>query len=90
MNNELNKYIYTRQFFEIYPEVPKSTFWRWTRTGIRIRNKNKWSKPYILPVISNGKKGESILISLKALYKFFNQIGEQEYALRVPTYSRVK
>jgi len=86
---ELNKYIYTRQFFELYPEIPRSTFWRWTRTGIRIKNKNKWSKSYILPVISNGKKGESILISLKALYKFFKSIKQEEYALRVPSYIKL-
>lgn len=88
MNNELNKYIYTDEFFKLYPEISDSTFRRWTLTGKRIKINKKWSKPYILEVIRQNRHGVSILIPLKSLSKFFKQIGEEEWALRVPSYIR--
>ena len=92
--NELNKYIYTDEFFKLYPEIPDSTFWRWTRTGKSVwikKNGKKIRSPYyILPLIrrENCGHGKEVKISPKALEKFFKQIGEEEWALRVPSYTR--
>lgn len=88
----LNQYIYTSEFFKLYPEISLTTFWRWCNTGKRLHIKKGkkyiWTEPYILPLAKRDGKHTAVLISLKALHKFFNQIGEEEYALRVPSYSR--
>jgi hypothetical protein len=95
--NELNKYINTRQFFKLYPEISKSTFWRWTKTGVKLRGEYRrdkntvWSdKSYKLQLerMEDFGNGVSVRIPLDKLYEFFKQIGEEEWALRVPSYIR--
>ena len=88
---DLNQYITTNQFFELYPEIPTATFWRWTNSGKRVRKDKKWSETYILKLQRLGKGGHfiSVLIPLPELKQFFLDIGEEELASRVPSYIKL-